>query len=112
MIKVKVFNLSSGEILGFEIRGHAGYDEVGKDIVCASVSSAAYMALNTLTTVMKVHCDSEINERVGVMRFQIEPKAIDSCKVILEGLKLHLIMLEEAYPKNISVSYEEVQNLV
>ena len=31
-------------IVEFSIKGHSGYSERGSDIVCAAVSSAAYMA--------------------------------------------------------------------
>ena len=37
---------------GFEISGHSGYAEQGSDIICASVSSAAYMAVNTVTEII------------------------------------------------------------
>ena len=109
MIKIKVFNLKFGEIVGFQICGHAGYDEFGKDIICSAVSSAAYMTLNTVTELLKINCDAVVDQNSGYMKFKINHEDAQMCRVIFEGLKLHLIMLEEAYPKNISVDYEEVR---
>ena len=52
MLSAKFFVLESGTIVGFEILGHSGYAESGKDIVCSAVSSAAYMTENNITDVM------------------------------------------------------------
>ena len=38
MIQVDVYSDSKGCTTGVEVKGHAGYDEYGKDIVCAAVS--------------------------------------------------------------------------
>ena len=37
MIDIKI--KETGELKGIHIKGHADYDEYGKDIVCASVST-------------------------------------------------------------------------
>ena len=53
MTKVKLLADEKG-LCGFEISGHSskdGADEVGK-IVCAAVSSAAYLAANTVTDII------------------------------------------------------------
>ena len=40
--------LRKENIVGFEIIGHADFDEYGKDIVCSAVSILAYTCVNTL----------------------------------------------------------------
>ncbi|WP_442974828.1 ribosomal-processing cysteine protease Prp, partial [Ruminococcus sp.] len=44
-----IFTVTDKVIRGFEISGHSDYSEHGSDIICAAVSSAAYMAANTVT---------------------------------------------------------------
>ena len=39
---VKVTFTEEGEILSLRLEGHAGYAEIGKDIVCSSASILAY----------------------------------------------------------------------
>ena len=34
MIKVIIYENSQGKPIGFKLKGHAGYDVYGKDIVC------------------------------------------------------------------------------
>ncbi len=112
MVKAKIFNLKSGKIIGFEISGHSGFAAYGKDIVCAAISSAAYMTINIVVELLKVSADVKINENEGHMRFRVSEDNALKCKLVFEGLKLHLILLEEIYPKNLKVSYEEVQENV
>ena len=45
---------------GFLIKGHAGYDDNGKDIVCASVSSAVQLVANTITEVLKIKAEVKV----------------------------------------------------
>ena len=48
---VAEFLKKNGNITGFKVSGHAGYDDIGKDIVCASVSSAVMMTANLITEI-------------------------------------------------------------
>ena len=56
MIQVE-FSVHDHAPVGFCISGHAGAGSAGRDIVCAAVSSAAYMAANTLTDVVGAQPD-------------------------------------------------------
>ena len=87
---------------GFEISGHSskdGDDEVGK-IVCAAVSSAAYMAANTVTDIIGDMADVFVDD--AVMRFYVKKPSYCTVKV-LEGLRLHLNELSEQYGSNITI---------
>ena len=106
MIKAELFVSASGERTGFRITGHSQYAEAGGDIVCAAVSSAAYMAANTITDV--IHADARVVADDGYMMVSVAEKDARGCRIPLEGLKLHLLGLEEQYPKNIDVTYLEV----
>ncbi len=107
MIQVDFLTVPGGEVLGFSIRGHSGYGEAGEDIVCAAVSSAAYLTVNTITDVLHVS-PLALRAEDGEMFFRIEQKDELSCRDMLAGLKLHLIQLEEQYSDCIRVEYLEV----
>ncbi len=107
MIQIKILNSCDGEIHGFTISGHSGYDEIGKDIVCAAVSSAAYMVANTLTDVLNVDANVCVDDG-GRMDVRVSEKNLSECRAIFNGFKLHVILLEEMYPENLKVSYMEV----
>ncbi len=87
---------------GFEISGHAG-GSYGKDIVCASVSSAAIMAANTVTEIL--HIPAQTQQEDGLLKFAVVSDN-EAAKAVLDGLKLHLTELSKQYPKKIKVITE------
>jgi uncharacterized protein YsxB (DUF464 family) len=89
---------------GFLISGHSGFAESGEDIVCASVSSVAYMVANTITEILKVNAEIKVND--GMMRLIVNKEQRHITKDILLGLKLHLEGLEEQYPEFIETLTE------
>lgn len=92
MIKVSIL----GDNKGFEIDGHSGMSRRGSDIVCASVSSAAYMTVNTITDVFGV--DVKVNVDDGYMQVVLTEESNEAEKLI-EGFKLHIDGLAEQYPE-------------
>lgn len=107
MICVSFLTAASGELLGFSINGHADYGEAGTDIVCAAVSSAAYMTANTVTDVLHVGAQV-LAEDDGSLYLRVKKGDAVPCRSLFAGFKLHMLGLEEQYPENISVSYLEV----
>ena len=53
MISISIVEDKFGTIRGFEIQGHSGYAESGKDIVCAAVSALAYTAVGAISDMHK-----------------------------------------------------------
>ncbi len=92
-------------LYGFEISGHSTEncdDEKGK-IVCSAVSSAAYMAANTIIEVIGDECETEVND--GFMRI-CSKNPSDKTVAVLEGFRLHLTELSKEYRKQIRIITE------
>ncbi len=100
------FFLKHGSLLGFQVSGHSDLAEAGTDILCAAVSSAAYMAVNTVTEVL--HIEAEVHAEDGFMFLKIPESSVASCAAILKGFRLHMAALQEQYPKNIHLIDTEV----
>ena len=64
MIKAELF-VKEKKIVGFHLTGHSGMNEYGKDVLCAFVSSAAYMTANTVTDI--ICADAEARSEDGDM---------------------------------------------
>ena len=96
MIRAEFLTAPDGKLLGFHIHGHSGMAEAGSDILCAFVSSAAYMAANTITEIIGV--DAQAADGDGDMLVRVNENDAGSCRVVLEGLRLHLMNTEEQYP--------------
>ena len=81
------------------------YAENGKDVVCAAVSSAAYMTANTITDVINDKADIKVNEKNGEMILTVvSPK--EETLIVLKGFSIHIKQLSEQYPNCIKVISE------
>lgn len=103
MIRVNV-SLCDNRVSRVMISGHAGYDEFGRDIVCASASSIVITSVNAI---VKVDCES--------IKYIIKDDLVDisilnnnSTTDILINNMIELLQdLEKKYSKNIKI-YKEV----
>ena len=99
------FRYRAGQAQGFSLIGHAEAGAKGEDIVCAAVSSAAYMTANTLTEICGL--PAEVVVKDGEMSVAFAEK--DGCaQVVLDGFLLHMQALQEQYPTRIQVQKMEV----
>ena len=90
---------------GFNIKGHStsdASDEIGK-LVCASISSAAYLSVNTITDVIGDKAEIDLDDGKMVLRLCSVSKESAN---LLKGFKLHLLQLSEQYPNCIKVISE------
>ena len=101
-----VFTVSNGLICSYEISGHSDFSEQGSDIVCSAVSSAAYMAANTITEVQQIEAEISVND--GFMKLSLSQQGAKAAEVILNGLLLHLNALAKEYNEFINVKISEV----
>ena len=106
MIAVRFESADGGAVLtGFRVSGHTGVR--GQSVVCAAVSSACYMAANTITEVLGV--DAQITVNDGYMRVAAVGDDLPKVQIVLRGLRLHLEQLAQQYPDKIKITYTEVQ---
>ena len=93
--------MKNGRLCGFELEGHSGAGEAGSDIVCAAVSSAAYLTANTVTDIC--HCRAEVWDSDGHMLVKVKDADTERCQDILKGFRLHMEELEQQYPEHIQI---------
>ena len=86
------------------ITGHAGYDEYGKDIVCASVSSIVITSVNAA---LKLENNSlEYIEEKDKLTINILSNK-ENIKIIIENMIDLLEELSLTYKENIKIIKEE-----
>ena len=104
MIRCEFFT-ENDRITGFTVSGHSGYEERGKDIVCAYVSAVVTMAEATINDV----CGAKAKVRVGEDEARVTLKLPKSCdeedavQAVLAGMMLTLINMRDDYPDYIEV---------
>ncbi len=84
-----------------EVKGHSGYDVIGKDIVCSAISTAMTMTVNLLEK-LKIKFQFNADEKIPLMDLKIEncssndvseaifDNLIDTCKGISEQYSKYL----------------------
>ena len=83
-----------------EIKGHSGYNLVGKDIVCSAVSSIVITTINGILSInskaltYKCHDD-----KLTIMNIHDDEVTVNLIKNMLDLLN----ELMEKYPKNINI---------
>ena len=101
MIKVNIKN-RNGKVYEIVVKGHAGYDDFGKDIVCAAVST---MAITTINNIICLDDSIDYVEDSGLLKISIK-KETDINQKLLNNLIMMLEDLKNQYPKNIEIRNE------
>ena len=94
-------------LVGFHLTGHStasADDELGR-IVCASISSAAYMVANTLTEIIGAEVLVTVDEESGEMLLKVKSD-LEMAMPVLLGFKLHMEQLSNQYTDYIRIISE------
>ena len=95
MIKVDLRN--EKEIV---ITGHADYDDFGKDIVCASVSSIVTTSINAIIELNSNAIEyQDLNDKLEIKIIHEDDNTIK----LINNMIFMLSSLEKDYPKNIKI---------
>lgn len=98
MVKVVIYKKR------IELTGHADYQDFGKDIVCASISSIVYTTVNSILNIddEAISFIDENNKMIiNVLKNDnITKSLLDTMVILLEDLS-------NDYPKNIKISKGE-----
>ena len=104
MTSVRFF-YDGDRMFGFSVKGHSttGCDDENGRLVCSAISSAAYMAANTVTEIIGDKADIEVEDGKMVLK-TLNPS--DKTVAVLEGFKLHIEQLAEEYSNSIKIISE------
>ena len=97
MISVRFEYDSQKEIIGYELKGHAGYDDIGYDIVCSAVSILAINTCNSIESFTEDKFTVETDES-GYLKLIVEDPCQDS-KLLLKSFRLGIEGIEAQYGK-------------
>lgn len=104
MIDAVLYNSGAG-IEKIVVSGHAGYADIGEDIVCSAVSSAVQLTANAVSEVAGVSQAVFLDEKTGAVTVLSHgnPQALQ----FLKAFELHISLLAQQYPKNIKITSRE-----
>ena len=98
MIKV-IYEVQDNQYVKLEVSGHAEYDESGKDLVCASVSSIMFGFMNALDALNEDVEIKQLTNKITILNHSSSNIIQDYFELIMMQLKT----IEESYGDFIKV---------
>ena len=107
-IKIKTKN---NNIISFEISGHTGYEDSGKDILCAAISSISQSACLGITKVLNIKAVINKNDKKGYLKLVLPNNLTESqsreCQIILKTMQISLQDLLFDYSNYIKLEVQD-----
>ncbi|SFK69660.1 hypothetical protein SAMN03159341_101135 [Paenibacillus sp. 1_12] len=99
MIRVKIKRKPDGRIYSFQVKGHAMYDEPGKDIVCAGVSAVTVGTVNSVEALLGIQLKTQAKH--GLLEVDVSELADnvldEKLQMILESMVVMLQTIKQSY---------------
>lgn len=93
---------------GFEIKGHAGWADSGRDIVCAAVSILAINTQNAIERFCKDRFEQTYDEKKGFMKFLIDGLPGHDTELLLEAARMGFEGIAAEYDEFVTIKTKEV----
>lgn len=110
MIEISIQRHKAGHVKGFEVSGHANFDEYGRDIVCCAISVLAQTAIMGLVEYVGLDCKYEIKDGYLLCRIPEEADSQKRTKIdaIVETMILGMNNIKQGYPSYVTIECKEV----
>lgn len=105
MIKVNIHENDDGQIVAFNMTGHADFDEYGKDIVCAGASAVVFGNVNAIISMTDADPDIDLEDDGGYLDVRIKNPDDEKLQTILGAMIVSLKTIEEEYNEYIRIKY-------
>lgn len=103
------FYYKNDELVGFQSEGHAGYDDSGRDIVCAAVSTLVFTTINAIKDLTEDAFSGEEDQENALVEFLItEEKPSDETGVLLKAFRIGIEGVEKGNSPYLRVISKEV----
>ena len=99
MISVTVYKNRNNEYTGFTCKGHAGYDDYGKDIVCACVSMLVINTINSIEQFTDCVFNVDSDEDSGYIKLELKESITEQVGLLLDSMVLGISNTEQQYGK-------------
>ncbi|TVY11913.1 ribosomal-processing cysteine protease Prp [Paenibacillus cremeus] len=99
MIRITIERKHDSTIKRFGVRGHAFYDDPGKDIVCAGVSAVTVGTVNSVEALTGLELKTQMKH--GLLQVEVpdglDPTTEEKTQLLLESMVVMLQSIEQSY---------------
>lgn len=105
MLVIQVMREPEGDITGLVARGHTGFDERGKDIVCAGASAVVHTAVLGVTRTAAL--PAQVRAAEGYLELHLDPAqrreaaGWQKAQAVLAAAALGLEEIARRYPEHV-----------
>ena len=109
MTTITIYRNHSKEVTGFDCSGHAGFDDSGKDIVCAAVSMLVINTINSIENFTDAEFSVDEDEEFGVINYRLKEAAKGDVALLIKSMILGLTGIQKDYGNDyIILRFKEV----
>lgn len=110
MIQITIYKNKKHEYMGFDVDGHAGFDDSGHDIVCAAVSALVINTINSVERFTSDKTSSVSDEEKGRVEFRFFNSPSQDAELLLKSMILGVEEIENSreYDSYIDIIFKEV----
>jgi len=110
MVRISLYRDGSNHYIGFECNGHAGFDEIGTDIVCAGISALTQTTVIALERLVGLALYGDADEKTGYLRcfWENRPETVEKSDLLIQTMMIGLKEIQNLFPEHLSLSETEV----
>lgn len=104
MTKITIIK-KDGIICAYKVKGHSGFAEEGKDIVCSAISAISQMILGGLKDVAHAEVESIVED--GFMQVFVKDYSNEKAQALLKTMELAFAELSKDYARYVKMEVKE-----
>ena len=109
MISVVINKNRNNEYVSFSCNGHAGYDDAGKDVVCAAISMLVINTINSIDSLTDCKFDIDSDEKKGIINVHFTGSVSKDAALLLDAMVLGIDTVSKDYGKSyVKLKFKEV----
>lgn len=109
MIQITFYKNNQDAYQGFHFIGHAEYDEIGEDVVCAGISALAITAINSIENLTDAQFTVDSDEKSGSMKLLIHDNLSHDTELLMKSLYIGCQGISDAYGTDyVKIHFKEV----
>ena len=109
MTKITIFRDKNQNYVGFDCKGHAEFDDMGRDVVCAGISILVQTTMLSLEEFTDEGFSGDMNEDTGDIHFRFSDVPGHDAALLMDSMILGLQGIQSSYGKKfLRLQFKEV----
>ena len=109
MTHITIYTNQENAFIGFSCEGHAGYADVGEDIVCAGISTLVINTINSIEALTATQILADADQEDGAIDVNFPSGCDRQARLLVDAMILGLQGIQTNYGKKfLTLDFKEV----